>query len=110
MDKKQIEKVIKTYLKDLSNKIKIEKVILFGSALRGKMTEDSDIDLLIVSPSFSKMSINERFDLLYTSRINPLTQKVAMDIFGLSPTEYQEASVVSIVGEIKETGREVLVK
>jgi len=110
MDKKQIEKVIKTYLKELSSRIKVKKVILFGSALRGRITKDTDIDLLIVSPSFSEMDTNERFDLLYTSRTHPLTQRVAMDIFGLTPEEYQEASTVSIVGEVKETGREVLAR
>jgi predicted nucleotidyltransferase len=107
MDQKQIKKVIKTYLVDLSKKIKIEKVILFGSALEEKVAEDSDIDLLILSPSFAKMDINKRFDLLYTSRTKLVTQNVAMDIFGLTPKEYNRASALSIVGEIKETGREI---
>jgi predicted nucleotidyltransferase len=108
MDRKQIEKVIKIYLRDLAKKIKIEKVILFGSAIRGKIGQDSDLDLVILSPSFAKMRAEKRFDLLYTSRTNPLTQKVAMDIFGLTPKEYQQASNLSIIGEIKETGKEIL--
>lgn len=106
MDREQIEKVIKTYLSELSKKIKIEKVILFGSVLSGKLGKDNDIDLLILSPSFTKMDTNKRFDVLYTSRTSSLTQNVAMDIFGLTPKEYREASLVSIVGEIKETGKE----
>lgn len=110
MDRKQIEKVIKIYLGDLAKKIKIEKVILFGSALSGKIDQDSDIDLVILSPSFAKMQPERRFDILYTSRTNPLTQKVAMDIFGLTPKEYQQASNLSLIGEIKERGREILTK
>lgn len=108
MDRKQIERVIKTYLTELSKKIKIERVILFGSVLQGKISRDSDIDLLILSSSFAGMETNQRFDLLYAARTKPLTQKVAMDIFGLTPKEYDQASVVSIVGEIKERGREIL--
>lgn len=110
MDRKQIEKVLKIYLKDLAKKIKIEKAILFGSAMRGRIGKDKDIDLLILSPSFARMGAEKRFDLLYTSRTNPLTQKVAMDIFGLTPLEYHQASTLSIIGEIKETGKEILVK
>jgi len=29
-----------------------DKIILFGSAARGEMTKDSDIDLLVVEPAF----------------------------------------------------------
>lgn len=110
MDRKQIEKVIKVYLTELSKKIKVEKIILFGSALRGRISKDSDLDLLILSTSFARMSPDKRFDLLYTSRMNPLTQSVPMDIFGLTPKEYHQASALSIVGEIKENGKEILLK
>jgi len=105
MDRKQIELVVNTYLDDLSKKIKINKVILFGSALSGQIKKDSDLDLLIISSSFAKMDVGKRFDLLYTSRINPLTRQTAMDIFGLTPNEYQNASDLSVVGEIKEKGK-----
>ena len=69
MDQKQIEKIIKIYLNDLSN---------------------------------------ERFDLLYFARTNPVTQNVPMDIFGLTPKEYHQASSLSIAGEIKETGKTII--
>lgn len=108
MDRKQIETVVKTYLAELSKKIKVERAILFGSAAAGKLNRDSDIDLLVLSPSFAKMKTNKRFDLLYTARTNPLTQETPMDIFGLTPQEYRQASLLSVVGEIKETGKEIL--
>lgn len=109
MDRKKIDRVIKIYLAELSKKIKVEKVILFGSAATGKLSQNSDIDLLVLSSSFAKMKTDRRFDLLYTSRTNPVTQNVAMDIFGLTPKEYRQASLLSIVGEIKETGKEIFV-
>lgn len=109
MDRNQIETVIKTYLAALSKKIKVERAILFGSAVGGKLGRDNDIDLLVLSPSFANMRTDKRFDLLYTSRTDPLTQSVPMDIFGLTPQEYRQASLLSIVGEIKETGKEIFV-
>lgn len=107
MDRKQITKVIKTYLAELSRTIKVERVILFGSARYGRLDKDKDIDLLILSPSFAKMRDDQRFDLLYTARKSEITQSVPMDIFGLTPKEYNSANPLSVIGEIKETGREV---
>ncbi|OGD61421.1 hypothetical protein A3I57_01315 [Candidatus Beckwithbacteria bacterium RIFCSPLOWO2_02_FULL_47_23] len=108
MDRKKIDKVIKIYLRDLSKKIKVDKAILFGSAVNGKINKNNDIDLLILSSSFAKMDINDRFDLLYTARENDETQIIPMDIFGLTPYEYNQANPLSTIGEIKETGKEVL--
>ncbi len=107
MDRKQIEKVINIYLSNLSKKIKVEKAILFGSAVTGKITKDGDIDLLILSSAFVQMNISDRFDLLYFSRTDPITQNAAMDIFALTPQEYLDSSKLSLVGEIKETGIEI---
>lgn len=39
---------IKTYVKRLAQEFNPERVILFGSHARGKPTEDSDVDLLVV--------------------------------------------------------------
>lgn len=107
MDRKNIQSVITTYLSDVAKKILVEKVMLFGSAVSGTIDRDGDIDLLIVSPSFTGMSAAERFDLLYTARVNPLTQSVPMDIFGLTPEEYNHAQITSIVNEVKDTGRDI---
>ena len=107
MDRKQIEKVINIYFSDLAKKIKIEKAILFGSAARGKIGKNSDIDLLIISPSFANLPDDQRFDLLYTARKNEVTQATPMDIFGLTPKEYSQAGALSVTAEIKETGQEV---
>ena len=107
MDRKTIDKVIKIYLKDLSKKIQVDKAILFGSAAAGKFGPDSDIDLIILSTEFAKMSVSDRFDLLTESRQSEETQVTPMDIFGLTPQEYSEGNYFSVLGEIKETGREI---
>lgn len=107
MDRKKIDSIVKIYLKDLSKKIIVDKAILFGSAITGKINKNSDIDLLILSSSFTEMDVNDRFDLLYTARQSDETQIMPMDIFGLTPLEYTQANSLSTIGEIKETGQEI---
>lgn len=104
---KNINKIIKQYISDLSVSIKIDKVILFGSAVDGKIKNNSDIDLLVLSNRFKNMDVCDRFDLLYNSRKTDLTQSVPMDIFGLTLDEYNSASPISVIGEIKEKGKEI---
>lgn len=107
MDIKKIQPVIDVYLKELKKKITPEKVILFGSYARGATSDDSDIDLVILSNDFKKMSFEKRLDLLINARKHSLTHKFAMDIFGYTPKEFAQASPLTTLGEIKETGIEV---
>jgi len=48
MDKKQVEKEIQNIVQQLIQKYKPQKIILFGSAARGKFSPDSDLDFLII--------------------------------------------------------------
>lgn len=57
MVKKEIEKVkkiIQRFIEELRKEIPVEKILLFGSYAQGHPTKDSDIDLIVVSPSFVK--------------------------------------------------------
>ena len=47
-----------------SHNIHVEKLILFGSHAAGMAREDSDIDLVVISPNFSGMSYWDRIDIL----------------------------------------------
>ena len=66
MEKKEIRKKIRLFLERVENKLgRPDKVILFGSYAKGGADDSSDIDLLIISNKFAKMSRKKRFDLLY---------------------------------------------
>jgi predicted nucleotidyltransferase len=63
--KEIIEYVKNIYINRLKeNGISVESVFFFGSRARGDYLEDSDIDLLIVSPNFKNMDIFRRLILL----------------------------------------------
>jgi len=51
-----IAKVVSAFVDSLARHVRVERVILFGSRARGETSEDSDVDLLVISPDFGKMS------------------------------------------------------
>ncbi len=60
MGEKQVEIVVKDYLRTLqSNKIPVERAILYGSQAADTADRDSDIDLVIVSKDFGRDYIKE---------------------------------------------------
>lgn len=61
----KVVKEIKDYTKALKdNKIKVEKLILFGSYAKGTPKPWSDIDLCVVSKEFGKNRFEERVKLM----------------------------------------------
>jgi len=55
----QIKSIIERYIKIVKqNNIAVEKIFLYGSHARGNATNDSDIDIAIISNDFT----GERFD------------------------------------------------
>lgn len=106
MDKKKaeskIQKIVKEFARELAKEIDVERIILFGSYAKGNPRKDSDLDLLIISPDFTKMDFWQRVKILARARKN---YEFAMDYFGISPREYQKAGKLTTLGEIKRTGR-----
>ena len=85
------QEIINEYASELKKRIHISKIILFGSAARGKMTENSDIDIIVLSQDFKKMGFLKRLTLLSHARVGK-TRKIAMDIFGYTPEEAKNLS------------------
>jgi predicted nucleotidyltransferase len=69
MDKKNIKRIIydtiKQYVAELkNNNIKCQNIYLYGSYSKGNFTEDSDIDLAIVSADLSGDRIDDQVLLM----------------------------------------------
>lgn len=86
MGKKQIEKEIQSIVQQLIEKYKPQKIILFGSAAKGKFGSDSDLDFLIVKEGVDKLTGSERYRQV--SRI--LSYNVAADLLVYSPYEIKK--------------------
>lgn len=97
------QKIVTHYINNLKNEINVKGVLLFGSFAWGKPTKHSDVDLIIISPNFSK--INNRLQWLSRMR-DDVTHQIAMDIIGYTPREFNNLEKHSAIGAIaKKKGK-----
>ncbi|HCG77018.1 MAG: nucleotidyltransferase domain-containing protein [bacterium (Candidatus Ratteibacteria) CG_4_10_14_3_um_filter_41_18] len=92
MAKKKIKTIIE-YLKNLLEKrgFEIDKIILFGSYVRGNYREDSDVDIVVISKDFSGKDIFERAKML--GDIEWLLMEkflIPLDIITMSPEDFKK--------------------
>jgi predicted nucleotidyltransferase len=77
--------------------LNISQIILFGSHSRGESTEESDIDVAIISEDFKGKNIFKRADLTKEAEIQTIKKyMIPLDIITLTPEELQdETSLLS---------------
>ncbi|EKE00139.1 MAG: DNA polymerase beta protein [uncultured bacterium] len=100
-NRKKVNRFIEAFTRDLKSIIPVEKVILFGSYATNTNHPDSDVDLAFISPSFEGMDYLSRLKLIGSKR---RYYDFAVDYFGFTPEEYENASPLTTLGEIRETG------
>ena len=65
MDQDAVLRTVRQFKKALESiDIQVEQLILYGSHAAGTAREDSDIDVVVISPSFSDKSYWQRIDIL----------------------------------------------
>lgn len=100
-------KVVQDYARGLGQKLRLKKVILFGSAVRGEMTYDSDLDVVVLSPDFEKLDFIKRLQFLSRARQGE-ARKIPMDILGYTEEEFEKMAKESVVlEEVKREGKEI---
>lgn len=101
---KKINKAIKDYVDAVRKDISVERVILYGSYAKGKMREDSDIDLAIVSDKFGK---NYSEEGKYLFRKLWEVKESNIDPIGYSPKDFNNPNPSPLLYEIRRCGQEV---
>ncbi len=95
----QVINIIKKYLSELrAHNIPVEEAILFGSFAQDRATENSDIDIAIISSAFS----GDRFD--DRRRLVPLRRSVDNRLEPMPFLPEQFAAGGILIDEIKRTG------
>ena len=105
MDIRYAKKSLKKFLDALPKKVKIEKIILYGSAVRKQAKYANDIDVLIVSDSFRKWDEDKRLDTLYKASrfIEP-----EIHPWGVTINEWKSASKYSLIGQARINGISII--
>ncbi|RPH85276.1 MAG: nucleotidyltransferase domain-containing protein [Desulfobacteraceae bacterium] len=110
MAQKRASEVIKFLKECLQEKgLNVSKLVVFGSQAKGTATEESDIDIVIVSEDFRKKNIFRRAGLTKDAEIRTIKKfMVPLDIITLTPEEYENrtslAAVYAHEGKVVYTG------
>jgi len=111
MGKRKIEKIkekIKKFKENTSKKFFIEKVIIFGSAARGEMKKDSDIDIILVSKKYGRKDVFKIVPKLYEEWHEKTKIDYPVDILLFNKEEFDKLKKeVSIVSEALREGIEI---
>jgi len=95
--------LIKKYIVRLKeNNICVEKVLLFGSYIKGTPREDSDIDIAVISSAFKGDRYSDR------RLIVPLRRGIdsRLEPIPFTPDDYAKGGM--LIDEIKSTGQVIL--
>lgn len=95
MDQKSIDSII-SYLKQslIQHGVCVDSIALYGSALKGNMNQDSDLDLIIISSNFIGLDIFERAKLTMKPEMDTLKKfKIPLDVINLTTEEYNESNI-----------------
>lgn len=96
----QLNRIVSRYREELSRlEIRVTAVYLYGSYARGTPREDSDIDLVIVSPDFVQLNNRERLELLGTAAARLLEPVQA---YGFTPEEIEKGVLTPFWASILE--------
>ena len=93
---------IDRFIAQLRRELVLDRVILFGSRAYGQPHKWSDIDVAVVSPSFADLGRVARLEWL--ERVAWEAQTHAVEPLGLTPEEFEAASDLSLLGEVREKG------
>ncbi len=107
MAQKRAKEVVQFLSNCLKEKgLRVSKIIVFGSQAKGTATEESDIDIVIVSEDFKRKNIFKRADLTKDAEIRTIRKfMVPLDIITMTPDEYENKK--TFIAEYAQEGEVV---
>jgi|SRR3989344_773225 len=100
-EKKHLMNGLKKFLKELNRDFSIDRIILFGSRAINNFSEESDVDLIIVSPNFEGKDFFERGAKMY----DYWELDLPVDFLCYTPKEFNKLKKqISIISEALKEG------
>lgn len=94
------ERVVADFATALRQRVRLDRIILFGSWARGEATALSDIDLLVVSPDFGRDALA---DMVVRRQCLP-PHEVDVDTIARNPAQIAAAEPDSFLATVLEDG------
>ncbi|MFQ6089641.1 MAG: nucleotidyltransferase domain-containing protein [Candidatus Methanofastidiosia archaeon] len=111
MGKKKVEEIkesIGKFKESVRRKFFVDKVIIFGSAARGEMKKDSDVDIIVVSKKYGRKDVFKITPKLYEEWHEKQKINYPVDIILFNVKEFNKLKKeVSIVSEALKEGIEI---
>jgi uncharacterized protein len=87
-----------------ANGVHVDRMVLFGSHAKGAATEDSDIDVAIISGDFRRKSRFKRTDMTWRAEWETIKKfMVPFDIVTMTPEEFDNGD--SIIADYAKQGK-----
>jgi predicted nucleotidyltransferase len=96
----ELDRLIGEFADALRRRIRLDRILLFGSRARGEATEDSDIDLLVISPDFGRDVLADM--VLLRECLPP--HEVDIDTIARTPEQVAAAEPDSFLATVLEEG------
>jgi len=93
---------IARYLAFIGQHLRVKQAVLYGSYAYGNPRSRSDVDLVVLSEDFAQMDRRRRQEQLAIWAWKAGVGDI--EALGLTPEEYEAASDLSIMGEVRERG------
>lgn len=91
-------KLIREFITRLSKSVDLESLVLFGSRARGEHLDSSDVDVVVVSPSFQGLSVDARLNLVQ----NAWPGGKALESVPITPEELKDMKKLVICDALEE--------
>jgi len=105
MDQKTIQKAVTAFVRRIPKKYTPEKIVLFGSRVRGDAKKTSDIDVIVVSKAFASISEDNRLSILYKASTFLMPE---IHPWAVTPEEYASLDPQTTLGAAKKYGVSIL--
>ncbi len=93
---------VKRFSKLLQKKYAVEAIYIFGSHVKGFAYKDSDIDIAVISKSFSRLTPLQRLVVLGKLAWKANTPEI--EAIGYTPEEFYHSPPWEFSSEIQKTG------
>lgn len=101
----RVKKLLKSYIRKINKKFKLEQAILFGSRARGDYFLDSDIDLILVSGDFEGVDFRQRM----VEALRYWKGGIDLEVICYTPKEFEKKKKqIGIVGQAVKEGNFLL--